>query len=187
MNNAIVWTTSFTRELDAAARAAIIGLCEAAHGTDFSRLFEFLPPDGLHVTGWTGGEPANPPVPVVHAVRTTRWAQPQGYPPLKTAYIDAVTTAVERQGQGLGSQAMRRLAAIIFTEDYDLCALETDKAGFYTRLGWEVWPGPLGGRRAGAVIPLPEAQGNVLILRTPRTPPLDLTGLLTIEDQGRFW
>lgn len=177
----IQWTTPLTRELDEAARAAIIDLCQSSHGTDFTRLFTFLPDDGWHVIGWLAGRP------ICHAVRTTRWAQPPGDEPLKTAYVDAVSTAVEHQGKGLGSAAMRRLAALIFTEDYALCALETDKAGFYTRLGWEVWPGPLGGRRDGAVIELPEAAGNVLILRTPLTPVLDTGGLLTIEDQGRFW
>ncbi len=171
----------FTCELDASDRRQIIELCESSHGTDFQRLFEFID-DGLHVIAAKDGRMLG------HAVRTTRWAQPEGYAdPLKTAYIDAVSTAVEEQGKGIGSAVMRRLAAAVAQEDYQLCALETDKPGFYTRLGWEVWQGELAGRRAGGLVPTPEAQGNVMILRLPGGAALDVTSLLTIEDQGRFW
>ena len=120
-------------------------------------------------------------------MRTTRWAQPEGYAPLKTAYIDAVSTAVDEQGKGIGSAVMRRLAEAVAQEDYRLGALETDKAGFYTRLGWEVWTGELAGRGEQGLIPTPDARGNVLILRLPATPDLDMNGLLTIEEQGRIW
>ena len=181
MTTNLTLITAFTRDLDEPVRAAVVEMCTAAHHEDFSPLFHYLPPDGLHVLAYRGAELMG------HAVRTTRWAQPPGQPPLKTAYIDAVTTAEAAQGQGVGSAVMRRLAAEIYMEDYALCALETDRAGFYTRLGWEMWPGPLGGRRDGAVVPTPEYQGQVLILRTPLTPPLDMEGLLTIEDQGRIW
>lgn len=174
-------TLAFTRDLDHPTRGAIVSLCSAAHHMDFSPLFSYLPDDGLHVLAYRGAEL------VGHAVHTTRWTQPEGYPPLKTAYIDAVSVAEPIQGQGVGSDIMRRLAEAIFQEDYDLCALESDRPGFYTRLGWEVWPGSLGGRTANGLKLTPEFQGRVLILRTPRTPELDLAGLLTIEDQGRIW
>lgn len=174
-------TLAVTRDLNETVRATIVTLCTAAHHEDFSPLFRYLPADGLHVLAHQGDEL------VGHAVRTTRWAQPAGHPPLKTAYIDAVTTAEAVQGQGVGSAVMRRLAEAIFEEDYALCALETDRAGFYTRLGWEIWPGPLGGRTEQGLVLTPDYQGQVLILRTPRTPALDLNGLLTIEDQGRIW
>lgn len=170
-----------TRELDDAIRAEIIRMCEEAHESDFQRLFNFVPPDGRHVLGYLGERL------VAHAVRTTRWAQPEGLPPLKTAYIDAVTTQVEYQGQGLGSLVMLRIIEVVGKEDYQLSALETDKAGFYTRLGWEVWQGPLAGRGAQGLIPTPDARGNVLIHRLPNSPAFDIHGLLTIEEQGRIW
>jgi aminoglycoside 2'-N-acetyltransferase I len=170
-----------TREIDPAARSEIIRMCETAHQTDFQKLFDYLPEDGLHVIGTQGNQI------VAHAVRTTRWAQPEGHPPLKTAYIDAVTTSVAVQGLGFGSALMRSMAEVIRGEDYLLSALETDKPGFYTRLGWEVWRGPLAGRRDGGLVATPEARGQVLILRLPQTPAIDLDSLLTIEDQGRFW
>lgn len=170
-----------TKELTIEERAQVIDLCEEAHGVDFSKLFEYLPEDGLHVIGYHGAQM------VAHAVRTTRWAQPEGLPPLKTAYIDAVSTRASMQGRGIGSAVMRRIAEEIAREDYRLCALETDRPRFYTRLGWEVWRGPLAGRGANGLIPTPDAQGHVLILRLPGTPFFDLAGLLTIEDQGRIW
>jgi aminoglycoside 2'-N-acetyltransferase I len=181
MTDTITLETAVTRDISAELRAAIIAMCIEAHDSDFSPLFNFLPEDGLHVLAYQNG------VLIGHAVRTTRWAQPAGHPILKTAYIDAVTARKDLQGQGIGSLVMRKIAELIAQEDYILCALESDKPGFYTRLGWEVWPGPLAGRKDGELIPTPEAQGNVLILRTPRTPPLDLNGLLSIEAQGRIW
>lgn len=170
-----------TCDLSGDVRAQVINLCEEAHGVDFSKLFDYLPSDGLHVIGYHGM------VMAAHAVRTTRWAQPEGHPPLKTAYIDAVSTRADMQGKGIGSAVMRRLAEEIAGEDYRLCALETDRPRFYTRLGWEVWRGPLAGRRDNGLVPTPAAEGHVLILRLPSTPFFDITGLLTIEDQGRFW
>jgi GNAT superfamily N-acetyltransferase len=170
-----------TAELSDSIRAEIIRISEEAHQADFQKLFDYLPADGRHVLGCLGKRL------VGHAVRTTRWAQPAGHPPLKTAYIDAVTTLVSLQGKGIGSAVMRRIVEVIAGEDYLLCALETDRPGFYTRLGWEVWPGPLAGRGANGLVPTPEAQGNVLIHRLPASPALDLTGLLTIEEDGRIW
>lgn len=172
---------ALTRDLDEHSRTAIVDLCTTAHHEDFSPLFTFLPPDGLHALAYRDPEL------VGHAVRTTRWIQPAGFPALKTAYIDAVATAEYAQGQGIGSRVMTHLAETIYREDYALAALETDKPGFYTRLGWEVWPGPLGVRKENGVLATPEFEGRVLILRTSRTPELDLASLLTIEDQGRSW
>ena len=80
---------------------------------------------------------------------------------------------------------MRQLAAAI--DDYEIACLQTDRPGFYERLGWEVWRGPLAGRGEDGLIPTPEQRG-VMVLRLPRTPPLDLDTLLTIEPQpNRIW
>ena len=123
---------------------------------------------------------------VGHAVVTTRWLQPAGLPLLRTAYVDAVATLPARQGQGVGSAVMRALAAAV-AEEYEIACLETQRDGFYARLGWEIWPGPLAGRGPDGPIPTPD-QRWVLILRLPRTPDLDLDGLLTIECQPtRIW
>ena len=80
---------------------------------------------------------------------------------------------------------MRRLAAEI--DNYEIGCLQTDKPGFYERLGWELWRGPLAGRGDDGLIPTPDQRG-VMILRLRQTPALDLHGRLTIEAQPhRIW
>jgi aminoglycoside 2'-N-acetyltransferase I len=80
---------------------------------------------------------------------------------------------------------MRRLASAV--ADYDIACLETERVGFYERLGWEEWRGPLAGRSDDRLIPTPDQKG-VMILRLPRTPELDPDALLTIEaSAARIW
>jgi aminoglycoside 2'-N-acetyltransferase I len=169
-----------TEDLDAATRAAIIQVCIAAHQEeDFKNLFTYIPSGGRHFLAYREEEL------VSHAVVTTRWLQPEGHPILRTAYVDAVATLPVYQGQGYGSGVMRQLAKEI--DDYAIACLETDKPGFYTRLGWELWRGPLAGRSAEGLVPTPEQTG-IMVLRLALTPPLDLDRGLTIECQkGRIW
>jgi aminoglycoside 2'-N-acetyltransferase I len=178
MNTRITTRTLRTRELSETERSAIVRLCTEAHQEDFGPLFSFLPPDGLHILGYVDEQLAS------HAVVTTRWLQPENLPLLKTAYVDAVATHPQYQGQGVGSAVMRQLASAI--PDYEIACLETERVSFYTRLGWEAWRGPLAGRRGAELILTPDQKG-ILILRLPLTPPLDLDSSLTIEYQGRIW
>jgi aminoglycoside 2'-N-acetyltransferase I len=168
-----------TAELDERARAEVIRVCLAAHGEpDFENLFSYLPPDGLHVCGRLDGNL------VSHAVVTTRWLQHDERPPMRTAYVDAVATDPAQQGRGHASAVMHAVAANV--PDYDIACLESsDAQGFYARLGWEPWRGPLAGRSESGLVPTPGE--GVMILRLPRTPALDLDGLLTVEIQGRIW
>ena len=168
-----------THEVDEATRLAIVELCTEAHQVDFGPLFTFLPPEGLHFLGYMGERV------VSHAVTTTRWLQPEGLPLLKTAYVDAVASLPAYQGQGFSSAVMRHLATVSSVE-YEIACLETERVSFYTRLGWELWRGPLAGRGEEGLIPTPDQQG-IMILRLLRTPALDLDSLLTIEVQGRIW
>jgi aminoglycoside 2'-N-acetyltransferase I len=175
----MILTTAPTEALDATTRAAIVGVCIAAHdNADFQQLFTYIPTGGRHFLTFAGTEL------VSHAVVTTRWLQPAGLPLLKTAYVDAVATLPAYQGRGYGRAVMQHLAQHI--ADYEIAALQTDQPTFYTRLGWERWRGPLAGRGAAGLIPTPEETG-VMILRLARTPPLTLDGLLTVEADGRIW
>ena len=170
-----------TEDLSAAQRADVIDVCIAAHENDeFRNLFTtFIPSGGRHFLEYRG------PDLVSHAVVTTRWVQPEGRPILKAAYVDAVATLPTYQGRGHASAVMGRLAAEI--DDYEIACLQTDRPGFYERLGWEVWRGALAGRSEHGLIPTPEQRG-VMVLRLPRTPPLDLEMRLTIECQpSRIW
>ena len=171
-----------TATLEGATRDAVVAVCLAAtpEAVSFADLFSLLPPDGIHLLGYDDDRL------VSHAVVTTRWVQPAELAPLRTAYVDAVATRPECQGQGFGSAVMRRLAGVASDLDYAIGCLETGKVAFYERLGWERWRGPKAGRGPEGLIPTPDQDG-VMVLRLPRTPALDLDGLLTIEYQGRIW
>lgn len=177
----IVVRTLATEELSVDQRSSVVDVCIAAHDNeDFKNLFiVYIPSGGRHFLGYLGAEI------VSHAVVTTRWAQPEGQRELKTAYVDAVATKPEFQSRGCASAVMRRLAADI--DDHEVAFLQTDIPGFYERLGWEAWRGPLAGRSEEGLIPTPEQRG-VMVMRLPRTPPIDLESPLTIECQReRIW
>jgi aminoglycoside 2'-N-acetyltransferase I len=176
---ALVVQCCTTEALTPAQRSAVIDLCIAAHEIeDFRNLYSNIG-NGQHFLGYLGGEL------VSHAVVTTRWAQPEGQRVLRTAYVDAVSTAPDRQGLGYGTLVMRQLAAGI--DDYELGCLQTDLRGFYEPLGWELWRGALAGRSEQGLVPTPDQRG-VMVLRLARTPPLDPDTQLTIEIQPkRIW
>lgn len=178
------FTFARTEDLNSTTREAIIRVCIAAHrNEDFKHLFAYIPSGGLHFLAYVEQEV------VSHAVVTTRWLKPEGLPVLRTAYVDAVATAPVSQGQGYGSTVMLELgrALVIGVGNYAIACLETDKPGFYTRLGWERWRGSLAGRGEDGLIPTPDQDG-VMILRLPQTPMLNLDGELSIECQGeRIW
>jgi GNAT superfamily N-acetyltransferase len=182
MSEALQVITRTTEELTASDRQDVIRLCIDAHDNEaFVHLFEHIPYGGRHVLAYLGSEL------VSHAVATTRWLQAGDAPLMRTAYIDAVSTAPPHEGNGYGSACMRRLADSF--GDYEIGCLQTDNAaGFYERLGWELWHGPLGGRRPdGTVIPTPHQRG-IMILRLPNTPSIDPGSLLTVEETpARIW
>ena len=179
MSESIMVTSARTEELNAETRASIIHVCRTAHQEDdFTHLFSYIPSGGIHVLAYREHEL------VSHAVATTRWLQPKGLPLLRTAYIDAVATLPAYQGQGIASTLMRHLATVL--SDFEIVCLETERVSFYARLGWEVWRGPLAGRRATELLPTPDQKG-MMILRLARTPPLDVESFLVIEYDGRIW
>lgn len=165
-------------DLVAEERNALIQLCTAAYEENFDHLFSSLP-GSKHVLGRHDG------VIVAHAAWVTRWLQPAGLPLLRTAYVEAVATAPEQQGRGFGTAVMQHLQAHI--QDYDLGALSPSEAKFYERLGWEMWKGPLAIRTTEGLEASPPDE-EVMIMRLPRTPALDVTALLTAEwRDGELW
>ena len=179
MSESIMVTSARTEDLNTETRASIIHVCRIAHqNDDFIHLFSYIPSGGIHVLAYREQEL------VSHAVATTRWLQPEGLPLLRTAYVDAVATLPAYQGQGIASTLMRHLATVI--SDFEMACLETERVSFYARVGWEVWRGPLAGRRATELLPTPDQKG-MMILRLARTPPLDVESFLVIEYDGRIW
>lgn len=179
MTPSITFRLARTETLNANIRASIIQLCIDAHQEeDFKHLFSYMPTGGRHFLVYRDEEL------VSHAVVTTRWLQPEGHPKLKTAYVDAVATLPAYQGQGYGHALMRYLAENI--ADYEIACLETERTGFYARLGWQAWRGPLAGRKGGELLPTPEQKG-IMLLGLTDTPVLNWDGLLTVEYDGRIW
>ena len=161
-------------------RQAIERLCTEAYGEDFSRMFEMLP-GSVHVLASLDDEL------VGHACWVTRWLQAGERQPLRTAYVEAVAVAPAYQGRGWGKQVMRETAAAIVQHpEFELAALSPSESAFYTPLGWESWRGPTAIRTEHSLI---DTTGDdVMILRLPTTPPLDLNERLSAEWRvGELW
>jgi GNAT superfamily N-acetyltransferase len=161
----------------AAERDEIVTLCTTAFEEDFGRMFDLLP-GSRHVLARLDGRL------VGHACWVTRWLQPDGLAPLRTAYVEAVAVAPDYQRRGIGGRVMRRLAAEV--QDYDLAALSPAEEPFYARLGWERWDGPTAIRTEEGSLPTPDEE--IMILQTPRTPQLDLSAHISAEWRaGELW
>jgi aminoglycoside 2'-N-acetyltransferase I len=123
---------------------------------------------------------------VAHASVVERELHVDGRP-LRTGYVEAVATAANRQGRGLGSVVMADVTTYV-RERFELGALGTGRVSFYERLGWLPWKGPTFVRTAEGPRRTPEDDGYVLVLPTPTSPQLDLTAPLSCDWRpGDVW
>jgi aminoglycoside 2'-N-acetyltransferase I len=107
--------------------------------------------------------------------------------PLRTGYVEAVATAPERQGVGFGSIVMTEVTAFI-RDGFELGVLGTGRHSFYERLGWVVWAGQAFVRMADGLRRTPDEEGDLLVLRTATTPPLDDHATISCEWRpGDVW
>ncbi|MBN1248650.1 MAG: GNAT family N-acetyltransferase [Anaerolineae bacterium] len=165
-------------ELQGETRVALIDLINRAYEEDLTALFDNLG-EGVHLLGTVGGQL------VTHAMWVTRWLQVARGPLLRTAYVELVATDAAYRNRGYAAAVMRRLQREIC--DCDIAALSPFSVAYYARLGWEPWQGPLFIRKDGALVATPEDE-EVMILRLPKTPGLDLTQPLSIEwREGEVW
>jgi len=164
--------------LSDADRRRIIALCNRAYGEDLEPVFgAFVSP--THVLGYLGGRL------VSHALWVTRRLQAGRGRLLRTAYVEAVATDPDYQRRGFATAVMQRLAAAV--RDFELAALSPSAPAFYERLGWERWRGPLFIRTDDGLL-LSTDEEQLMILRLPRTPPLDLDAPLSAEwRRGELW
>jgi aminoglycoside 2'-N-acetyltransferase I len=164
--------------LSDADRACVIALCNRAYGEDLQPLFNiFVSP--THVLGRLNGRL------VSHALWVTRYLQAGRGSLLRTAYVEAVATDPDYQRRGFATAVMQRLAAEV--QDFELAALSPSDPAFYARLGWQLWRGPLFIRTEDGLLASPDEE-QVMILRLPRTPPLNLDMPLSAEwRQGELW
>ena len=116
---------------------------------------------------------------VGHAAVVERTLEADGRP-LRTGYVEAVAIRPDRQRRGLGTAMMLEVGAYI-GDGFELGGLGTGSVTFYERLGWLAWPGPTGVRTPGGVQRTAEEDGYILVLLTPASPVLSLTGLLTCD------
>lgn len=154
-----------TDELSGDEFAEINTLCEAAFGFPFAAVWERVG-QGIHVTAQSDGGL------VAHAMILDRriFTGAEVDTTLDAAYVENVATRPDAQGQGHGTAVMAEVGRII-QEEYEIGALGTRDQAFYRPLGWVVWAGPTFVRTPdGERIRTGGADGEVMVLRTPRTP-----------------
>jgi aminoglycoside 2'-N-acetyltransferase I len=167
-----------TRDLPEAELAAVVAMCELAYDEPLAGLFALYEP-GTHLIGRLAS------LIVSHVMWVTRWLQPAGQEPMRTAYVELVASHPSHQGRGYASRLMAA-APGHFQSDYRLAALSPADTSLYGRLGWEFWRGPLFIRRDGQLLPTPEER--VMVLPLPSTPQLDLDAPLSAEwREGEIW
>ena len=177
MSEALMLSVIASRDLSSVDRAAVIDLCSRAFQMDFASLFNTFK-EPTHVLAKLDS------MLVSHALWVTRWLQAGNGPLLRTAFVEAVATDPANQQRGFATRVMQTLQAAI--TDYDLAGLSTGSPGFYARLGWRIWRGPLFVRTEVGLLETPN--DSVMILSLPRTPPFDLDGPLSAEWRvGELW
>ena len=103
---------------------------------------------------------------------------------LCAAFVEAVATEPAFQRRGFATSALRALAGAI--AGYDVGALSPSDVGFYQRLDWERWRGPLWAIRDDLWVR--QFDETAMILRTGATPPLDLDADLAVDwREGEVW
>jgi aminoglycoside 2'-N-acetyltransferase I len=172
-----------TPDLTPADEAAIRQLLVEAFGSDEEERFE--EDDWQHAMGGThfvldlDGEI------VAHASVVERELHVDGNP-VRTGYVEAVATAPQHQGTGLGTLLMTDVGAHI-EDTYEMGALGTGSHHFYERLGWQTWRGPASVRTDTGSQRTPDEDGFILVLPTPSLP-VDLTRPISCDwREGDVW
>jgi aminoglycoside 2'-N-acetyltransferase I len=107
--------------------------------------------------------------------------------PIRTGYVEAVAVREDRRGRGHGRAVMAEAERVIAAA-YDLGALSSGLEGFYERSGWIRWLGPTYVLAPGGLTRTEDDDDGVLVLRTPTSPQLDLTGPLACDwRSGDVW
>ena len=106
---------------------------------------------------------------------------------LRTGYVEAMATRPDLQGLGIGTEVLRAVNEHI-AEAYELGALDTGSDWFYRRLGWLRWRGPTFVRTADGIVRTEDEDGNIMVLPTPVSGPLDLEAPISCEWRpGDVW
>lgn len=170
--------TVHSADLSPVERDEVLALCRAAYHEDLADYYAAVAP-GVHTLGRVDGRL------VAHLLLVHRSLQPEGHPPLSTAYVELVATHPSMQRRGYASALLRTLPAQM--EGYQLGGLSPFDDGFYARLGWERWTGPLAVRTERGLVSTPDEE--LMVLRLPRSPrTLDTSRGISIEWRpGVIW
>lgn len=107
---------------------------------------------------------------VGHASVVPRTLEADGRP-LRTGYLEAVAVLPAWRRRGLASRLLDAVDAHV-REAYELGALSTGVHALYERAGWERWRGPTFVRVPEGLVRTEDEDDGIMVLRTPRTPPL---------------
>ncbi|WP_081763240.1 GNAT family N-acetyltransferase [Imhoffiella purpurea] len=163
--------------LSTALKDELIRLCTEAYEEQYEEILDELGP-ATHLLGFIEERL------IAHALYINRNLQTNDRS-FRTAFVEAVAVLPELQGQGFGSKIMSAIPKLL--NSFDLAALSPSEESFYSRLGWELWKGPLFYRSLhGEQIETPDEQ--VMIYRLPLTGDLDLNSSLSCEwRKGDIW
>jgi len=106
---------------------------------------------------------------------------------LCVGYLEAVATRPDQRRHGYASRVLRKLGEII-ARDYDIGALSTSLQAVYAPLGWESWHGPSYVQTPHRRVRTADEDGGLMVLRTPRTPPVNIGGDIVADWRtGDVW
>lgn len=106
---------------------------------------------------------------------------------LHTGYVEAVAVVPTRQRGGLGTLVMRAAGEHV-ADRYQIGALGTGSHAFYERLGWRTWRGNSSVRTDDGDVATPDDDGYIMVLRTPKSPQLDLDAPISCDWRpGDVW
>jgi aminoglycoside 2'-N-acetyltransferase I len=106
---------------------------------------------------------------------------------LRAGYVEAVATRSDQRRRGHAQLVLGKLGEII-ARDYDIGALSTGLHDVYSPLGWERWRGASYVQKRGERVRTAEDDDGLMILRTSRTPHVDLGGDIVADwRDGDIW
>ena len=179
-----------TDELTTAELECIRHVCETAFGEREgprpTRSLVFTAEDWDHTFGGVHVVALEEGAIVAHAAVIERELHVGGVV-MRTGYVEAVATLPVHQRRGFG-MAVMRAASDHIRSSFELGALDSSKHRFYERVAWERWRGPTWVRTAGGLERTEEEDPYVMILRTPTTPPIDLSSPISCDWRpGDVW
>jgi aminoglycoside 2'-N-acetyltransferase I len=169
-----------TADLDAATRAAVRALLDAAFEGDFDDDDWEHALGGMHALAYDEGELAG------HAAVVQRRLLYDGRA-LRAGYVEGVGVRADRRRRGHGAAVMAAVEHII-RGAYDLGALGAtdDGAALYTGRGWRRWDGPSSILTPDGIVRTEDADGAVYVL--PVAVELDLSRPLVADwRDGDVW